>query len=165
MGRNAFRNRFSGFIKLVDLVGSTKAIPSTFISYAINAQKFTNAIQPRSETVYNEATIVYDDISETKKETLKDDRFNQEKPEVPDFQEFDAASTKASFDCKILREYIEMNAGKPELLKVSNRDIIVKLGLKFEEMGENVLEQIRLQDPLFYRYYNSLLIIEEYPLN
>lgn len=166
LGRNAFRNRFSGFIKLVDLVGPKKAIPSIFISYAINTQKFMNAIQPQPEAVYNEATIVYDDdISETKNETLKDDRFNQEKPEVSDFQEFGAASTKASFDCKIVREYREMNAGKPELLKVSNRDIIVKLGLKFEEMGENVLEQIRLQDPLFYRYYNSLLIIEESPLN
>jgi hypothetical protein len=164
-GRNIFINRFSGFIKLVDLVGSTKAIPSTFISYAINAQKFTNAIQPRSETVYNEATIANDNILETKNETLKDDRLHQEKLEVSDFQEFDTVNTKASFDCKIVREYREMNAGKPELLKVSNRDIIVKLGLKFEEMGENVLEQIRLQDPLFYRYYNSLLIIEESPLN
>ena len=64
-----------------------------------------------------------------------------------------------------VREYRDMNAGNPKLLQVSNRDIILKLGLKFEQMGENVLEQIRLKDPLFFRYYNSLLAIEESPLN
>ena len=164
-GKNAFINRFTGFVKLVDIVRPTKTIPSIFISYAINAQKFMNAIKPQPERVSGAAATPHDDILESKNVPFQDDHFNHEKLEVSDFKDIEAANTEPSFNCKIVREYREMNVGKPELLKVSNRDIIIKLGLKFEEMGENVLEQIRLKDPLFYRYYNSLLIIQESPLN
>lgn len=164
-GKNAFINRFTSFVKLVDMARPTKTIPSIFISYAINAQKFMNAIKPQPERVPGAAAAPHNDILESKNEPFQDNHFNHEKLEISDFKDIEATNTEPSFNCKIVREYREMNVGKPELLKVSNRDIIIKLGLKFEEMGENVLEQIRLKDPLFYRYYNSLLIIQESPLN
>ena len=85
--------------------------------------------------------------------------------EISSSADLEPTFVKPNFDCEIVREYRDMNAENPKLLKVSNRDIILKLGLKFEQMGENVLEQIRLKDPLFFRYYNSLLAIEESPLN
>jgi hypothetical protein len=80
-------------------------------------------------------------------------------------EEFSLAESRPNFDCEIVREYRDINTDDTKLNLVSNRDLILKLGLGFEEMGQGVLEQIRTKDPLFYRYYNSLRAIEESPLN
>jgi hypothetical protein len=71
----------------------------------------------------------------------------------------------SKFDCEIVRGYREINDADAQLKLVSNRDLIIKLGLGFEEMGNGVMDQIRKKDPLFYRYFNSLRAIEESPLN
>jgi hypothetical protein len=79
--------------------------------------------------------------------------------------EMDKPNIKPKYDCEIVREYREMNSKNSDLDKISNRDIILKLGLKFEELDKNVLDQVRLKDPLFYRYYKSLRVLEDSPLN
>ena len=77
----------------------------------------------------------------------------------------DSSLINDRFNCEIIRTYREINADDKKLSLVSNRDLILKLGLGFEEMGKEVFEQIRHKDPLFYRYYISFRAIEESPLN
>ena len=73
----------------------------------------------------------------------------------------------AMFDCDIVRGYREIHANDPELSLISNRDLVLKLGLGFEKMGEGVLDKVGERDPLFYRFYQSLRMIQsvESPLN
>jgi hypothetical protein len=80
-------------------------------------------------------------------------------------EDINPLDNRPSFDCEIIKEYRQINSGDPKLKLVSNRDLILKLGLGFDEMGQGVLEQIKDKDPLFYRYYISLRAIEESPLN
>ena len=60
------------------------------------------------------------------------------------------------YQCDIVEQYRLMHVNDPLVLKISNRDLIIKLGKSFESMGEDVLWQISKKDPLFYEYYQSL---------
>ena len=71
----------------------------------------------------------------------------------------------ATFDCEIVRGYRELHTDDINLRKVSNRDLVLKLGMGFEEMGQEVLEKIGVKDPLFLRFYRSLKEVQETPLN
>ena len=71
----------------------------------------------------------------------------------------------ATFDCEIIRGYRLLHSNDMNLRKVSNRDLVLKLGMGFEKMGEEVLEKIGQKDPLFLRYYNSLKEVQDSPLN
>ena len=84
---------------------------------------------------------------------------------IEETEEVKSITTSPNFDCDIVRGYRELNANDAQLKFVSNRDLILKLGLGFEEMGNDVLDQIRKKDPLFHRYYMSLRAIEDSPLN
>ena len=167
--KNIFAKRFSGLVKFTESERLAKGVPSIFISYLINAEKFMNEMGDQPNRI-GESILLTDDTNYAIEEDIVKRPFdlkNIEKniDEISSSDDFEPTLVKPNFDCEIVREYRDMNAGNPKLLQVSNRDIILKLGLKFEQMGENVLEQIRLKDPLFFRYYNSLLAIEESPLN
>ena len=71
------------------------------------------------------------------------------------------------FDCEIVRGYRELHANDPELFLISNRDLVLKLGLGFEEMGSGVLDKVGERDPLFIRFYQSLRMVQsmDSPLN
>ena len=71
----------------------------------------------------------------------------------------------ATFDCEIVRGYRELHRNDINLRKVSNRDLVLKLGMGFEEMGQEVLQKIGDKDPLFLRFYRSLKEVQETPLN
>ncbi|MBP52569.1 MAG: hypothetical protein CMI27_05435 [Opitutae bacterium] len=71
----------------------------------------------------------------------------------------------ATFDCEIIRGYREMHSNDLNLKMVTNRDLVLKLGMSFEEMGSEVLRRIGDKDPLFLRFYRSLKEVEDYPLN
>ena len=61
-----------------------------------------------------------------------------------------------TFDCDVIREYRLLNADDPQIASLSNRELVLTLGLSFESLGDEVLEQISEKDPLFYRFYLSL---------
>jgi len=61
-----------------------------------------------------------------------------------------------TFDCDVIREYRLLNADDPEIANLSNRELVLTIGLSFENLGDEVLEQIAEKDPLFYRFYLSL---------
>ena len=71
----------------------------------------------------------------------------------------------ATFDCEIVRGYRELHTDDINLRKVSNRDLVLKLGMGFEEMGQEFLEEIGGKDPMFLRFYRSLKEVQETPLN
>ena len=61
-----------------------------------------------------------------------------------------------TFDCDVIREYRLLNADDPQIVSLSNRELVLTLGFSFESLGDEVLEQIAEKDPLFYRFYLSL---------
>ena len=70
----------------------------------------------------------------------------------------------ATFDCEIVRGYRELRRDDEKLRQVSNRDLVLLLGLEFEKMGGDVMDQVREKDPVFHRYYFSLKALEDSPL-
>jgi hypothetical protein len=71
---------------------------------------------------------------------------------------------EATFDCEIIRGYRELRQNDVKLRQVSNRDLVILLGIEFEKMGGGVMEQVREKDPVFHRYYFSLKALEDSPL-
>jgi hypothetical protein len=71
----------------------------------------------------------------------------------------------ATFDCEMVRGYRELHSDNANLRQVSNRDLVLMLGVEFEKKGEGVLDQVRERDPLFYRFYLSLRALEESPIH
>ena len=176
---NLYVSRLAGLIKISQDFYVNKSIPSIFASYVINCSRFIEEMHnPFPE---KKVFIHIDPIQELEEGTIKQTiSQNIEPEELSEFdlkrieesisklekqEEFSLAESRPNFDCEIVREYRDINTDDTKLNLVSNRDLILKLGLGFEEMGQGVLEQIRTKDPLFYRYYNSLRAIEESPLN
>ena len=83
-------------------------------------------------------------------QNLKDDLYKKlEGTDVPE-------SETASFNCDMVNEYRKIHADDPVVSNLSNRELILQIGQSFESMGDQVMEQIKLKDPLFIRYYFSL---------
>jgi hypothetical protein len=84
----------------------------------------------------------FSELDESKRETaLQDNSISQDEP---------------TFDCDVIREYRLLNADDSQIANLSNRELVLTLGLSFENLGDEVLEQIAEKDPLFYRFYLSL---------
>jgi len=72
------------------------------------------------------------------------------------YQDESIPQDEPTFDCDVIREYRLLNADDPQIASLSNRELVLTLGLSFESLGDEVLEQIAEKDPLFYRFYLSL---------
>jgi hypothetical protein len=176
---NLYASRLAGLIKISQGFYVNKSIPSIFVSYVINCSRFIEEIDnPYSEKKVFTRTDLIQELEESKlsqkitpniePEELSEfdlKRIEESISKLEKQEEFSLTESRPNFDCEIVREYRGINADDTKLNLVSNRDLILKLGLGFEEMGQGVLDQIRTKDPLFYRYYNSLRAIEESPLN
>ena len=92
--------------------------------------------------------------------------------EIPDQLDFSTISTlqaelpkietenSQAFDCKMVREYRALHADDPSVSLANNRELILKIGTYFEQMGEDMLLEVGEKDPLFFQFYQSLKIIE-----
>ena len=69
-------------------------------------------------------------------------------------------SRTEAFDCEMVRLYRELHIGDESVAAANNRELILKIGSNFERQGDNVMEEVKGEDPLFYHFYNSLKIIE-----
>ena len=173
-GRDAdklYPSRLGGLLKI-----SEKENRSDFESFAIpylfeSLEYFDHSQSPRIAPVQ-----LIEGLAETESKLVKKsfgqkadrdfDLFTLEE-KMQEMEESDEISLVkfATFDCEIIRGYRQIHADDRNLQKVSNRDLVLKLGLGFEQMGEEVLEKIGKKDPLFLRFYNSLSEVQESPFN
>lgn len=173
---NIYASRLAGLIRYSQKFHLNVKIPSHFIAYAIFCSKFISEMNGKLPKLQKESLLSSQDTIEmnsTISDTAiiaADEKISFEEDQVLLDLEILKANVDSSlindrFNCEIIRTYREINADDKKLSLVSNRDLILKLGLGFEEMGKEVFEQIRHKDPLFYRYYISFRAIEESPLN
>ena len=158
-----------------------KSLPSYFASHIISSSKLFAEIEGPilEEQIFSQfnaeektppQVVQFKSSIQSQNQSIGNSDFDLDKIEdsinnIEVSKEFNILSTSSNFDCEIIREYRGIRASDVQLKLVSNRDLILKLGLGFEEMGQGVINQIKNKDPLFYLYYQSLRAIEESPLN
>ena len=71
------------------------------------------------------------------------------------------SNSTQSFDCKMVREYRDLHFDDPGVAQANNRDLVLKIGLNFEQMNPAVMQEVKQKDPLFFQFYQSLKIIEK----
>ena len=176
---NIYVSRLAGLVRISQNFYLNKSIPSSFASYVINCSRFMkdisyDFIKPQNFAPVDESIqsnlIPENELVETTENFQELNNFDLGRIEnsisvLEKQEEINPLDNRPSFDCEIIKEYRQINSDDPKLKLVSNRDLILKLGLGFDEMGQGVLGQIKTKDPLFYRYYISLRAIEESPLN
>ena len=162
-----YPSRLGGLLHLQN-PRDTYETSSFAISFLLEALGFCEAVgdswptskpyEQREPIVANSKTIRYQTPSDVNQmDLLEVERTNLELTKGEGKVDL---TVKASFDCDIVRGYREIHAGDPDLSLISNRDLVLKIGLGFEEMGEDVLKQVAERDPLFYRFYRSLRVLE-----
>ena len=60
----------------------------------------------------------------------------------------------------MVREYRKLHENDLTIAQTQNRELILKIGANLEQMGFDVMQEVRKKDPLFYQFYQSLKIIE-----
>ncbi|MBT3667542.1 MAG: hypothetical protein HN548_08695 [Opitutae bacterium] len=178
---NLYTSKLGGLVRINENFHARKALPSSFASYVLHCANFIEDMKLDNNSFKKEVVSNVDTIS--KQPTNFDSTVIESNPQIQTVNNFDLSRIEESineiekqdeinpnlntpsFDCEIIRGYRQIHAADVKLKLVSNRDLIIKLGFGFEEMGKGVMNQIRTKDPLFYRYFNSLRAIEESPLN
>ena len=170
---NLYASRLSGLLRIGKRFNVDKTIPSYFVTYALFCAKFIDELHgdwPEvgvfSKTKFsdnNQSNLI--PKSEVASSNFDLNRIEKRNNQIEEEESLIPTSFTANFDCEMVRVYRANHSNDPQLPLVTNRDLILKLGLGFEEMGQGVLEQIGVKDPLFYRYYNSLRAMEESPLH
>ena len=165
-----YPSRLGGLLKIFP-----KESRFRFESFAIPYLLVSLEYLSRSDISSSKPVQLVDDFS--KSDTIANSFFKNGKPsgfdlfsleeQIEQMENNEIISTMelATYDCEVIREYRQIHANDANLVKVSNRDLVLKLGLSFEQMGEGVLDKIGKKDPLFVRFYNSLREVEESPFN
>jgi len=152
-----YPSRLGGLIRQ-EVQKETSPLPSFAISYALMCKEYFSIARmlfPGPPSASDAMPILpLQDASVDSKfdsaQNLKDDLYK--KLEETDGSE----SEEDSFNCDMVNEYRKIHADDPEVLNLSNRELILRIGQSFESMGDQVMKQIKLKDPLFIRYYLSL---------
>jgi len=172
-GRDADRlypSRLGGLMKFVE--GKNENFESFAVAYLLQVLEFAEQVGkgwPEPKPLLN--SIAVDEGLSAQEE--KPSKFGQsfdlltveQKIQRLQEDEEERQVLVATFDCEIVRGYRELHIDDINLRKVSNRDLVLKLGMGFEEMGEEFLQKIGDKDPLFLRFYQSLKEVQETPLN
>ena len=137
-----------------------------YIQQAGNVRPFVSSYLPAdepSELVEKKTTVV--SSGESRKFDLK--KIENAMNEIVQYEGNNKNTEQDIFECDIVKGYRELNGADPNLSLVSNRDLILEIGMGFERMGEGVLEEVGERDPLFLRFYKSLRMVEgtTYPMN
>ena len=172
MAESLYPSRLGGLLHIEDLP-KTSQMPSFFVSCLLQCSRYIERAgnqwptpKPISEEVVSEGmpeTTSPKEAEEGKPFDLV--RIEQTIHELSKEEEETVKLVDATFDCEIVRGYRQLHSNNPNLQQVSNRDLVLMLGTKFEKMGEDVLGQVRERDPLFYRFYLSLRALEDSPLH
>lgn len=60
------------------------------------------------------------------------------------------------FMCKTVNTYRQLHSEDQSLDQLSNAQIVYELGKAFEQMGDSYMNEVRQDDPIFFKLYNSL---------
>lgn len=170
---NLYASRLSGLVRIGKRFNVDKTIPSYFATYALFCAKFIEELHgdwPEVGVFSKPESLDLNQSHSSSKTFVTSSNFDlvrieKKNTKIEEEESISSPNFTANFDCEMVRVYRANHSNDPQLPLVSNRDLILKLGLGFEEMGQGVLEQISIKDPLFYRYYNSLRAMEDSPLN
>lgn len=149
---NVYQARLSGLI-FEDSGFENMTLSSNTISFILNCLEFIQPIvlpEDNPPPTENETN----DTLDTNLLTRLEENISQ--LAIANVQGLEPSETEPTFECEVIREYRQLHADDPEIVNVSNRELVLSLGSSFEEMGEDVLIQIGERDPLFYRFYLSL---------
>ena len=165
---NNYASRLSGLIRVGQKFQVGKSLPSYLASYLVSFSKFFAEMQNPllEEQIFsqlngeekNTAPVVqFKSSRRSQNEFIESSDFDLGRIEdsinnIEVSKEVNELSNNLNFDCDIIREYRGIRASDGQLQLVNNRDLILKLGLGFEEMGQEVINQIKNKDPLFYLY-------------
>jgi hypothetical protein len=165
-----YPSRLGGLLKIFP-----KDARSSFESFAMPYLLVSLDYLTHSNTSNSDPISLVDELKKTNSmtdvllEDGKPSRFDlfslEEKIEQMEESEKISPLNLATYDCEVIREYRQIHADDSNLKKVSNRDLVLKLGFGFEQMGEEALNKIGEKDPLFFRFYNSLREVQESPFN
>jgi len=161
--------RLGGLLRLEEL-SETSRMPSFFVACLFQC---SNYLDHASDQWPIPQPLIFGEVdNEMNLETTQDEEaepfdFEVAKEKFRDIskENEDALNVQdATFDCEIIRGYRELRQNDVNLRQVSNRDLVILLGIEFEKMGGDVMEQVREKDPVFHRYYFSLKALEDSPL-
>ena len=172
MSESLYPSRLGGLLHMEDSPTSGQ-IPSFFVPSLIQCSRYIKRAgskwptpQPISGEVALEETPKTNSLKKAEEDKPFDlGRIEQTIDELSKAEEDTVKLVDATFDCEIVRGYRQLHSNNPNLQQVSNRDLVLMLGTKFEKMGEEVLIQVRERDPHFYRFYLSLRALEDSPLH
>ena len=61
-----------------------------------------------------------------------------------------------NFMCKTVNTYRQLHSKDQSIDQLTNAQIVYELGKAFEQMGDSYMDELRQDDPIFFKLYNSL---------
>jgi len=165
--------RHLGGLMRIEELGESSRMPSFFVACLFQCSDYIDhagSQWPNPKPLINgqvakETNLKQNQEGETDEKKPFDVEVAKEKmSEISKENEKGVNPVDATFDCEIVRGYRELRRNDEKLRQVSNRDLVLLLGLEFEKMGGDVMDQVREKDPVFHGYYFSLKALEESPL-
>lgn len=149
---NLYQSRLSGLL-FEESTYENLPISSNVITYVLNCLEFYRP----SDTTEPEANVIRDENISLQAPLMVGSEENiSEALSITWSGDAAFLESEPNFECEVISEYRLINGDDPEILNISNRELVLQLGASFEEMGEDVLLQIGERDPIFYRFYLSL---------
>ena len=167
-GRNPdyfYPSRLGGLLRLEE-IAETSRMPSFFVACLFQCSDYIDHPKSRwpAPTLLTNAARTDQETELEEKKSFDFEGAKEKMREISTESEKGVNPEDATFDCEIVRGYRELRRDDEKLRQVSNRDLVLLLGLEFEKMGGDVMDQVREKDPVFHRYYFSLKALEDSPL-
>ena len=172
MINSVYPSRLGGLLHVEDSP-KTGQMPSFFVASLLQCSRYIERVggkwptpQPLSaEDSPRGITVAPDSPSIEENPPFDLERIEKTIQKLSKEEEETVKLVDATFDCEIVKGYRQLHSNNPNLKQVSNRDLVLMLGAEFEKMGVEVLDQVKVRDPLFYRFYRSLRALEDSPLH
>lgn len=151
-----YPSRLGGLLRISKETESLP-VPSFAIAYALKCKSYfqvANMLYPSSKNPVSETNEEVLGKGETKTLNYPNFIFDNEAVKIEDSSSRDLEI--ANFECEMVYEYRRIHEGDPEVSKLSNRELVLRIGNSFQSMGKGVMEKIAEKDPVFMRYYLTL---------
>ncbi|MBT3637201.1 MAG: hypothetical protein HN531_09690 [Opitutae bacterium] len=167
-----YPSRLGGLLRLEEL-SETSRMPSFFVASLFQCSDYIDhagSQWPNPKPLINGQVAKETNLKQNQEGGIEEKKpFDVEvaKEKIREISKENEKAVKAedaTFDCEIVRGYRELRQNDEKLRQVSNRDLVLLLGLEFEKMGGGVMDQVLEKDPVFHGYYFSLKALGDSPL-